>query len=103
MDNGITRCFLRVIHYIDIQFTTDASGTWGCGAYWHLHWFQLQWVDLLAHSHISVKELTPIILAVATWGRQWQNCAVQVLSNNTAAVAAINNNSSRVTESAHLL
>ena len=66
--NGISAVPTLLRRPPDIQFTTDASGTWGCGAYWHPHWFQLQWVNLLAHSHISVKELTPIILAVATWG-----------------------------------
>jgi len=87
----------------DIQFTSNASGAWGCGVYWHPQWFQLKWKNMLSNAHILVKELTPIVLAVATWGHLWHSRTIQVLSDNTAAVAAINNNSSKVTESAHIL
>ena len=35
---------------------TDASGNWGCGAYWDQEWFQFQWSNMLTDAHISVKE-----------------------------------------------
>ena len=75
----------------------------GILAVWHPHWFQLEWAEMLTNAHISVKELVPMILAIATWGRLWRNHSIQVLSDNTKAVAAINSNSSKVRESAHLL
>ena len=101
--NGISAAPSLVHLPPEIQFTSDASGAWGCGAYWHPQWFQLKWTNMLSNAHISVKELTPIVLAVATWGHLWHCRTIQVLSDNTAAVAAINNNSSKVRESAHLL
>ena len=82
---------------------TDASGNWGCGAYWDREWFQLQWSNMLADAHISVKELTPIVLATAIWGRAWSGHKVQIMSDNAATVAAINNQTSRAKESGHLL
>lgn len=50
---------------------SDASGRWGCGAFWAEKWFQLQWHDQLHDTHITVKELIPIVLAAAVWGPQW--------------------------------
>ena len=82
---------------------SDASGNWGCGAYWNLYWFQLPWNNSLVDAHISVKELAPIVLATAIWGKAWKGHTIRVLSDNTAAVAAINNGTSTLEESAHLL
>jgi len=82
---------------------SDALGNWGCGAYYNSSWFQLQWNNSISDAHISAKELAQIILAAAIWGRAWKGHTVRVLSDNTAAVAAINNQTSPVVESAHLL
>ena len=82
---------------------SDASGNWGCGAYWNSSWFQLQWDNSISEAHISAKELAPIVLATAIWGRAWRGHTIRVQSDNTAAVAAINNQTSTVVESAHLL
>jgi len=43
------------------------------------------------------------MLAVAIWGRAWKVHTIRVLSDNTAAVVVINNQTSPVIESAHLL
>ena len=45
--------------------TSDASGSWGCGAYSGSQWFQLQWNDNLLNKSIAVKEMVPIIIAAA--------------------------------------
>ena len=74
--NGTSAAASLVCRPPDIQFTTNASGAWGCGAYWHPHWFQLEWAEMLTNAHISVKELVPIILAIATWGWLWRNCSI---------------------------
>jgi len=41
--NGVS--MLWDITTLQPQFTlvSDASGSWGCGAYWGSQWFQLQW------------------------------------------------------------
>ena len=87
----------------DLSITADASGTWGCGAYHGSHWFQIQWNELLQGAHISVKELTPIVIATAIWGHHLVQKSVKVLTDNAAVVAAINNSPSRCIISAHLL
>ena len=61
--------------------TSDASGSWGCGAFNSLveaAWFQLRWPESWSSVHITAKELVPIIIAVAVWedsGRVWQSGA----------------------------
>ena len=87
----------------DSTVTSDASGNWGCGAFWGSAWFQLQWAGLLHEAHIAIKELVPLVLAAALWGRQWKGKTILCRSDNIAVVAAINNNTSKVKESAHLL
>ena len=82
---------------------TDASETWGCGAIWGPHWLQLEWAGLWQDAHILTKELAPIVIAAVIWGHAWRGKAVRILSDNSTAVAAINNQSSRVMEMAHLL
>ena len=82
---------------------SDASGAWGCGAIYQKHWFQLQWDSNSADYHISIKELLPIVIAAAIWGYHFRGKAIHVKSDNVAAVAAINNQTSSVKEVCHLL
>ena len=62
----------------EVVLTSDASGSWGCGAWWESRWFQLQWQGLgeTANYGITAKELLPIVVAVACWGKEWQGKAV---------------------------
>ena len=83
--------------------TSDASGSWGCGAYQGTSWFQLAWEGSLSEAHISVKELVPVVIAVAIRGHQWIGCTVRVLSDNSSTVAAINNHTSPHVATAHML
>ena len=46
-----------------VTMTSDASGSWGCGAWHRNKWFQLQWDANTSHLHISAKELIPIMIA----------------------------------------
>ena len=83
---------------------SDASGTWGCGAICGSRWLQLPWKGLaLTAQHISIKEMIPIIIATAIWGKDWKGKSIHILSDNAAVVAAINSNTSKVRETAHLL
>ena len=43
----------------DFLITSDASGSWGCGAYTLISWFQYQRPPILADAHITIKELLP--------------------------------------------
>ena len=55
-----------------ITLTSDASGSWGCGAYSSKgEWFALKWPDSWVKIHITVKELLPIVMGIAIWGWQW--------------------------------
>ena len=50
----------------------DASGSWGCGGYWGLHWFQFKWPDHLCALPITTKELIPVMVATAIFACQWK-------------------------------
>ena len=82
---------------------SDALGTWGCGAIYQECWFQLQWDSGSEKYHISIKELLPIVIMMAVWGHHFRGKTIHVRSDNIAAVAAINNQTSPVKEISHLL
>ena len=73
----------------DQVLTSDASGSWGCGAFWSIYWFQLPWDPSTALHSITVKELIPIVFAVAIWGHAWTNNCVLCLCDNEAVVAIL--------------
>ncbi len=51
---------------------------------------------------ITAKELLPIVVAVAVWGKAWQGKAMVVRCDNMAVVAIVNSGSSREAEAMHL-
>ena len=70
---------------------SDASGSFGCGAQCPqlTSWFQLQWPTVWSDSGISEKELVPIVIAAALWGRHWAGAHVCFHSDNEAVVTII--------------
>ena len=48
-----------------LEVTSDASGSWGCGAWHACHWFQAAWDPQSQDLDIACKELIPIFLACA--------------------------------------
>ena len=67
--NGVGTMVGTVQSRVTETMTSDASGTWGCGAFTSPgEWFQLKWPDSWASIHITVKELLPIIMGVAREG-----------------------------------
>ena len=53
-------------------------------------WFQLEWAGTpVATASIAVKELVPLVLAVAPWGSQWKGDTVMCRCDNEAVVAVI--------------
>ena len=75
--------------------TSDASGSWGCGALSGNQWLQLSWPPEWADVPIAPKELVPIVLAVALLGPQWAGAKVCCRCDNSAVVWAVNKGSAR--------
>ena len=90
---------------IDQHLTTDASGSWGCGAFCGSKWFSLSWESCPAidSAHISVKELLPIIISCAIWAESMRQKHIRCHCDNAAAVAMINKRTSSHPLSMHLL
>ena len=78
-------------------FSTDACLVGGAG-FCNSDWFYVNWrqdYPSLCQSHINVLELKTIIIAAKRWGASWSGRHILVRSDNMAAVAAINNTTSR--------
>ena len=81
--NGVS--FLPLAQQLPVvEMASDASGSWGCGAWHGTHWFQVQWDDRSVEAPIMVKELIPVVLAVDLWGTRWSNCLVRCFCDNQA-------------------
>ena len=87
--NGLSMMKASKGLHADWVLTTDASGSWGCGAFWSTYWVQLPWDASTAQSSITVKELVPIVFAVAIWGYAWLNSRVLCFCDNEAVVAIL--------------
>ena len=74
---------------------TDASGNWGCGAFFEGNWFQWQWHDEWINVSIMAKELVPITFSCAVWGPKLSKTRVLIQCDNLGLVAAISTGSSR--------
>ena len=87
------------------KLISDASGSWGCGAYCPGEgtWFQLRWPQSWAVVNIAAKELLPIVAAAAIWGKAWNGMVIQVHSDNQAVVACLASRSARDPLLVHLL
>jgi hypothetical protein len=88
--------------------TSDASGSWGCGAYWPgdancVHWIQLSWPPHWQATNIASKELLPVVVSAAIWGPCWRGQRILYRLDNQAAVGALNSHSARDDGLSHLL
>ncbi len=87
-----------------VEMTSDASGSWGCGAYTSQgHWFQLPFPESWSDINITIKELLPIVLGVAVWGELWQGTHVSCRCDNAAVVAIVNSGRCKVDKAMHLV
>ena len=86
-----------------IELASDASGSWGCGAWCGVRWFQYPWSIAAQHLDITVKELVPIVIAAAVWGPEWRGLRVTCLCDNQAVVAVMGSRSCRDRHLMHLL
>ena len=55
----------------DVTIYSDASGGWGCGAYADELWFQLEWPPQAKDFSIAIKELIPVVVSAALFGKAW--------------------------------
>lgn len=86
-----------------IPLVSDASGSWGCGAFWGPHWFQWQWEGRASDWTIAPKELLPIVCSLAIWGKHWSGSRVECRCDNAAVVAVVNSGKAKDSTLLHLL
>ena len=86
--NGTSFLNLGIATSPDFTVYSDASGSWGYGAWCApaLRWFQGEWPRTWQEKKITAKELLPIMLAAAVWGPLWQGRVVCVHCDNAAIV-----------------
>lgn len=87
----------------DSCIQTDASGSWGCGAFLHPYWFQYAWPSEWSNITIMAKELVPIIISCAVWGPLLTHKHIQFQCDNQSLVSAINKGSAKDNMVMHLL
>ena len=87
----------------EVVFSSDASGSWGCGAIWATNWIQCEWQATWVGKSIALKELQPIVLACAIWGASWSHKRIQVLCDNAAVIEIISAKTSKCRNIMHLL
>lgn len=100
--NGVSMMSLIGCSTPSVCVTSDASGSWGCGAFVGSDWFSCQWGVCWNDVHITIKELLPIILASALWGRRWSGQRVLFRCDNAAVVAIVNSGRSKNGLAMHL-
>ena len=79
-----------------VHVHSDVAGNFGCGAVTSSdRWLQVQWPDSWSEVSIAAKEMAPVVMAAATWGRTWHRCNVFFHCDNAAVVAVIQRKSTR--------
>ena len=79
----------------EVTVTSDASGSWGCGAFCNKEWFSLQWGECWKELHITIKELLPVVIASILWGKTWTGKHILFRCDNAAVVAIVNSGRSK--------
>lgn len=75
---------------------SDASGSWGCGAFLNTGLcFQLAWPDSWTYYHIAAKEMVPVVIAIALWGRLLSSHTVLLQSDNMTVVVTLTSGSAK--------
>lgn len=78
-----------------MEVTSDASGSYGCGALSIMHgWFQLKWPNSWDTVDITVKEMVPVIVAAALWGHKWRHTCIRFCCDNMAVVSILKSHTS---------
>ena len=83
--------------------TSDASGSWGCGAIAsNHHWFQLKWPSTWSNSNIASKEMVPVVISAAIWGIHWHGQHILFRCDNESVVSVINTRNAKDRQLVHL-
>jgi len=82
---------------------TDASGSWGCGAYFQGQWFHLPWDKPWLSANIMAKELVSIILSTAQYGFHSCRGLKCYQCDNSSVIAALSKGSAQDTVVMQLL
>jgi len=83
---------------------SDASGSWGYGALTEgLGWLQSEWPQEWKNFNIAAKEMIPMVLAAALWGRYWAGKHICFHSDNVAVVAILQSRTAKTQLLMHLL
>ena len=85
------------------EMASDASGCWGCGAWFEDSWFHFQWDAATQDLPITVKELLPILVSGVVWGLRWSNQRIVSHCDNQAVVACLWTQTSKHKGIMHLL
>ena len=103
--NGMSMLFHRKCASSEVEFSSDASGSWGAAAYWEPRWFQVEWCHFpkAGSLNIATKELLPIVIASILWGKFWTGTYVLCHCDNQAVVNIVNNRYSRDPDMMHMI
>ena len=101
--NGISMLWDGQKEHPDHQAWSDASGSWGCGAYWGSRWLQFPWSEEARGWPISVKEMVPVMWGCFVWGECWRGGVVRWNCDNLAVVEVITRGSSKDGHLSHIL
>ena len=82
---------------------SDVSGSWGCGAFYSSFWFNMTWPSQAQEFSIAVKELFPVVIAAAIYGKYWSGQLVQFSVDNAAVVHVLKATYSRESHLMHLI
>ena len=82
---------------------TDASGSWGCGAFFNNKWFQWKWPQEWQPVNIMAKEMAPILLSCGVWGPLLARSRFKFECDNSSVVAAIQKGSAKDHTAMHIL
>ena len=103
MWNGISLAWDLGYHSPEIIAYSDASGSWGCGGFVEEHWFQYRWREHHQAISIASKELIPVVISAAIFGRHWSGRLVNFRVDNLAVIQVIQATYSRDTHLMHLI
>ena len=93
--NGVSLLQLSQALTASANVFIDDSGRISCGAVWGNLWLQGIWPPAWDNVVIMVKELVPVVLACALWGKHWAGQLVHFHVDNMSVVAALTKDSSK--------
>ncbi len=79
----------------DLELFTDASGSWGFGAYFAGAWLSIPWTSSQQRRPIHWKELFAIVVAASTWAHNLSGRRIRFQCDNLAVVHAWQNKSAK--------